>query len=110
VRALVDNSHNDRDRSVLLDAVVRVPQHVVYRDFPTETVVLNLQSEQYHGLNPTAGNMLAALDRAGSVRGAAVAVAEHFGKEPSDVESDICRLCDLLMERGVIEVVAPLPS
>ena len=34
---------------------VRVPRHVVHRDFPAQTVILNLETGKYHGLNPTAG-------------------------------------------------------
>ena len=33
--------------------VVRVPEHVVYRDFAEQTVVLNLRTGRYHGLNET---------------------------------------------------------
>jgi DNA-binding CsgD family transcriptional regulator len=42
---------------------VRVPQHVVHRAFPARTVVLNLETGKYHGLNPTAGRMLTALEQ-----------------------------------------------
>jgi hypothetical protein len=45
----------------------RVPEHVVYRTFVNETVVLNLETGAYHGLNPVGGRMLAALDGADSV-------------------------------------------
>ena len=31
----------------------RIPQHVVFRGFATETVVLNLETGKYHGLNPS---------------------------------------------------------
>ena len=56
-----------------LSARVRLPQHVVHRSFVAETVVLNLRTGKYHGLNPTAGKMLEALDAAPTV-GAAVPV------------------------------------
>src|ERR671938_504612 len=55
----------------MLTARLRVPEHVVYRDFDDETVVLNLDSGQYHGLNPTAAAMLSAVDGAETVGGAA---------------------------------------
>ena len=47
----------DTCRRSLASKVTR-PQHVVYRSFPSETVVLNLQTGSYHGLNATAGRML----------------------------------------------------
>lgn len=36
---------------MILDSQARVPRHVVYRDFVNETVVLNLETGTYHGLN-----------------------------------------------------------
>ncbi len=83
---------------------IKVPQHVVYRSFPSETVVLNLQTGRYHGLNATAGSMLEALERAACVRDAAAAVAGEFGQEQSVVEQDMCELCNVLLARGLIEL------
>jgi hypothetical protein len=88
----------------LLAASVRVPQHVVYRSFPAETVVLNLQTGRYHGLNPTAGRMLEELERAATVRDAAVALVGSCAESQATIERDLCELCDALQERGLIEI------
>jgi hypothetical protein len=93
------------DQRMVLRARISVPQHVVYRDFPAETVVLNLQAGRYYGLNPTAGRMLAALDRTELVEDAAKAVAGEFSRPLREVEVDICRLCAQLLDRGLIELV-----
>jgi Coenzyme PQQ synthesis protein D (PqqD) len=87
----------------LLTSKVKVPQHVVYRAFPSETVVLNLQTGRYHGLNPTAGRMLEALEQADSVRDAAAALADSHDVAPGVIEQDLCELCRSLLERGLIE-------
>jgi Coenzyme PQQ synthesis protein D (PqqD) len=83
---------------------IKVPQHVVYRSFPAETVVLNLETGKYHGLNATAGSMLEALERSACVRDAAGAVASEYGQPQEAVERDMCELCNALLERGLIEV------
>lgn len=88
----------------LLSAKIKVPQHVVYRSFPSETVVLNLQTGRYHGLNATAGSMLDALERAACVRDAALVVGEQYGHPHEVVERDMCELCSLLLARGLIEL------
>lgn len=87
----------------LLGVKVKVPQSVVFRSFPTETVVLNLQTGKYHGLNPTAGRMLRALTESDSVREAAVAVAAEYECPAETIEEDICDLCQNLLDRGLIE-------
>jgi hypothetical protein len=87
----------------LLEAKVKVPQSVVFRSFPTETVVLNLQTGKYHGLNPSAGKMLQALTEAPSVREAAAAVAAEYEAPAATIEVDICDLCQNLLDRGLVE-------
>jgi len=88
----------------LLAASIAVPQHVVYRGFPTETVVLNLQTGKYHGLNATAGRMLEELERAACVADAVDTLAQTYEQPPEIVEQDACQLCRSLLERGLIEV------
>lgn len=92
------------DTASLLTSKIKVPQHVVYRSFPAETVVLNLQTGRYHGLNATAGSMLETLERAACVRDAAAAVAADYEQSQAAVEQDICELCNLLLARGLIEL------
>ncbi|MET0558974.1 MAG: PqqD family protein [Solirubrobacterales bacterium] len=88
----------------LAEARVVVPRHVVHREFPTETVILNLKTGKYHGLNPTAGAMLEALSGSGSLEVASGEVAARFGLEDEEVAADMQRLCEALLERGLIEL------
>jgi hypothetical protein len=88
----------------LLTSSARLPQHVVYRAFPSETVVLNLQTGKYHGLNATAGRMLEELERSSSLRDAAATLAEEYDQPREVLERDVCQLCQLLLERGLIEI------
>jgi hypothetical protein len=83
---------------------VRIPQHVVRRDFPAQTVVLNLHTGRYHGLNPTAGTMLAALEETSNLGAAAKLVAERFGQPRGEVLRDLYELCGNLLDRGLIEL------
>ena len=92
------------ERSKLLDARARVPEHVVYRPFATETVVLNLETGTYHGLNPTGGRMLEVLEREERVRDAIASLAGEYGTEQAQVEEDVCEFCSDLLERGLIEI------
>jgi coenzyme PQQ synthesis protein D (PqqD) len=87
----------------MLDDRVRIPEHVVYRDFPSETVILNLNSGMYHGLNPTAAKMLEVLQESDSVRAAVDALAAEFGQPREVIERDVLDLCRALDERGLVE-------
>lgn len=86
---------------------VRVPENVVHRSFEQETVLLNLDSGQYHGLNATAGKMLAALEEDGDAAAAAQRVADEFGVDVAMVRADLARLCDELAGRGLVVIDDP---
>jgi hypothetical protein len=90
----------------LLASKIKLPQHVVYRTFPSETVVLNLNTGKYHGLNATAGRMLEELERADCVRDAASKLAESYGRPQDVIEHDLCELCGALLQRGLVEADA----
>ena len=90
--------------SNLMETVVGVPRNVVYRDFAAETVLLNIETGMYHGLNPVAGRMLETLDKVGRVREAVALLAREF-EQPADViERDLTGLCEGLLQRGLLEV------
>ena len=55
-------------REDVLAARPSVPEHVVYREFVQETVILNLETGTYHGLNPSGGKMLETLGAAATPR------------------------------------------
>jgi hypothetical protein len=87
----------------MLTARLRVPEHVVYRDFPEETIVLNLDSGVYHGLNRTAARMLEVVQQRDSVGAAVDELAGEFGQPREVIERDLVGLCETLEERGLIE-------
>jgi hypothetical protein len=83
---------------------VRVPEHVVFRNFPSETVVLNLQTGKYHGLNQTAGRMLELLGERGEVDSVAATLAEEYDQPVDEMRQDVDALCRDLLARNLIEV------
>ena len=85
---------------------VTIPQHVVFRTFVEETVVLNLESGCYHGLNRIAGRMLELLGELGDVGAVIERVVDETGAPEDTVKVDLRALCASLAERGLIEVDA----
>jgi hypothetical protein len=83
--------------------VVRVPQHVVYRDFAAETVVLNLNTGMYHGLNRAAGRMLTLLDEIGELDAVAARLSNEYRRPRAEMLTDLDTLCRDLLSRGLIE-------
>lgn len=92
----------------LLAARVRLPQHVVFRAFPSETVVLNLETGKYHSVNPSGGHFLEVLEQSRSVGEAIKTLQDTFSDQgPGDVHAHVRQFCFDLVARGLIEVVEP---
>ena len=91
-----------RLRHDILESRVYIPDHVVYRSFVAETVILNLNTGRYHGVNPTGGFMLELLDKLGSVEDAAEALAREYGLSSEQAADDLCEFCVDLEQRGLI--------
>ena len=80
-----------------------IPKHVASRSFPTETVLLNLETGQYHGLNPTGGRMFEVLGECGDFDEAATLLAGEFEQPLETVTQDLHELCVSLIQRGLLE-------
>lgn len=93
-----------KNPATLDHATIVVPQHVVHRAFPTETVLLNLETGKYHGLNPTAGRMYEVLEETGSLNETASRIAAEFELPADSVLTDLRDLCAGLVERGLLKV------
>jgi hypothetical protein len=90
----------------LLDTRMLLPQHVVHRSFVAETVVLNLRTGKYHGLNATAGQMLDGLEAGRTPREVAQDIAQEYDRDEATVQADVVELCRGLLERSLIEIAA----
>jgi hypothetical protein len=89
----------------LLDVTLRyrLPDHVIVRALVLETVVLNLRTGQYHGLNPTAGRVLEMLGSGLTIAQVSERLAAAARHPLDDVTSAVCRTCAALQARGLLE-------
>ncbi len=100
----------DSGAANLWSARVRMPDHVVWRDFGSESVALNVRTGQYHGLNATAAQILRCLLESDRAETALEALAPRWEVSRAALERDISRLCDQLIEHGLVELTpAPAP-
>lgn len=88
----------------LLACAARTPEHVVYRSFVSETVLLNLETGRYFGINPTGGRMLEELVKAQTVGDAAERLSDYYGRPRGEIDEDLQTFCDDLTSRGLLEL------
>jgi hypothetical protein len=94
----------------VLSGGAKLPDHMVFRSFVAETVILNLQTGRYHGTNSVGGEMLEAMNDAPTVGDAARNLSEKFGEPLDRVERDIVEFCVDLEQRGLILLEHGIPS
>lgn len=90
-----------------LDARVRITDRVVQQTFATETVMLDLQTGQYHGIDPLGARMLDVLQASESVRAAAGILAKELRREAADLEALLARFCLRLAARELVRIDGP---
>jgi hypothetical protein len=81
---------------------LRVPEHVHWRRFDSEIVVVDLKQGQYLGLNDVAAD---AFERLATGRSTGDVVGELLGVydvESAELEADIAQLVGSLVERGLL--------
>ena len=85
---------------------VHVPDHVVARELSGQTVLLNLETGRYHGLNAVAAAMFDLLSRHGDIERIPGELTERFGASTDRIRHDLEALCLDLEARGLLEIHA----
>jgi len=81
-----------------------VPSDVLVNIVDGQSVLLNLKSERYFGLDEVGTRMWAALTTAESVQAACEALLAEYDVEPDRLRKDIEELAARLLAHGLLEV------
>lgn len=86
------------------DVSVRVPGHVIRRDLVSETVLLNVQTGVYYGLDEIGGRFFTHLSQSSTVDAAVAALSTEFDAPLERIREDTVLYCSELLARGLIEL------
>jgi hypothetical protein len=89
---------------ISLDARVRVPEDVLYRELASETVLLDARSGTYFGLDPTGTRMWSLLAEHGRIRPAYEILLKEYDVSEADLQRDLLDLVDKLASHGLLQV------
>jgi len=81
-----------------------VPKHVLVRIFENESVLLNLDSECYHGLDNMGTRMWQALTHSQTVQEAYEMLLSEFEVDAATLRKDLNDFIDTLVQRGLVEI------
>jgi hypothetical protein len=81
-----------------------IPHHVVHRTLASETVLLNIETGHYYGMDEVGGRFFDVLRDAGSVGTAVAALTREFDAPVEQIRADLLRYCGELLEHGLIDL------
>ena len=84
---------------------VIVPPHVLIRHLDGESVLLNLESERYFGLDTTGTRMWELVTTLPSIGLAYEKLVEEFDVEPETLRIHLTELLSGLVENGLLQVL-----
>ncbi len=87
-----------------LNGKVKARDGVMFREIAGESVLLNLDSETYFGLDETGTAMWTVLVTAPSVGAAFDTLAEEYEVEPETLRADLAAFIERLAEAGLIAI------
>jgi len=83
---------------------VKLPDDVLISSLQEESVILNLDSERYFGLDDVGTRMLSVLTTSTSIEAAYNLLREEYEVDAEVLKQDLLTLVDQLAEQGLIEV------
>ena len=83
---------------------VTVPDDVLISNLQDESVILNLESERYYGLDDVGTRFLSILTTSESIEAAYDRLREEYEVDPQVLRKDLLALAEKLIEQGLIEI------
>jgi len=87
----------------LADRVI-VPQHVLVRFMDRESVLLNLETERYFGLDETGTRMWQLITAAPNVEAALLQLQDEYDAQAEVLQSNLTELLGRLVENGLLSL------
>lgn len=88
-----------------LPSRVRIPDAVLSQQLANETVLLNLDTGTYFGLDPVGSRMWQLLQEHGQLQRVLAALLEEFDVDEQRCRTDLRQLASTLCSHGLLELV-----
>jgi hypothetical protein len=83
----------------------QIPKHVLVRVLDRESVLLNLETEKYFGLDETGTRMWQLATSSPNIDAAYQELLEEFDVAPELLQNNLRDLLDKLVEHGLVEML-----
>jgi hypothetical protein len=91
--------------AVSFKSKISVPKQVLVRSFQNESVLLNLDTECYHGLDDVGIRMWQALSQSENIQAAYESLLSNYEVDGATLQKDLEAFIESMVERGLLEVI-----
>ncbi len=84
---------------------VKVPDEVLISNLQDESVLLNLESERYFGLDSVGTRILSVLTTSDSIESAYNTLAQEYDVDGPILRQDLLALVESLVDQGLVEII-----
>ena len=84
---------------------VFVPAHILHKDLNGEGVILNLEREEYFGLDEVANRMFSVLSSSDRIEAAFQTLAAEYEVDPATLRQDLQEFIQKLVAQGMVSLV-----
>jgi len=102
--SVVQFYHEDQAMAISLSDRVTVPNEILISNLQDESVLLNLNSERYFGLDGVGTRMLSVLTNSDSIQTAYESLTAEYDVDRDALRRDLISLIEELLAQGLIEV------
>ncbi len=96
---------NVRVKSLELDKLaVTIPQEVLFQDLGEETVLLNVATGKYHGLNGVGSRIWELIQDSNPMEMVLATLLDEFDVSAEHLESDLSQFLGVLQSKGLIDI------
>jgi hypothetical protein len=81
---------------------VRVAEDVLISNLQEESVILNLESERYYGLDDVGTRFLSVLNASESIEAAYEVLRDEYEVDPHNLRQDLLDLIEHLLDQGIL--------
>jgi hypothetical protein len=90
--------------SAILPSHVQIPSDVLFQELEGESVLLNLQSERYYGLDDIGTRLWQLLAENGDVAAACEQLVKEYDVEEDILRQDVAQLITKMADAGLVQL------
>ena len=91
----------------MIPAFVAIGDGVLFQKIQNEIVLLNMENQQYYGLNESASELWESLIELGSVSAVEDKLSASFDADPRSVSEDLRNLVSEMLAAGLLKPLTP---